>query len=161
MRAHLQAIYEQFGRVKGLGMDRYSTLHASLNPSIDEILEVCDLLRATFNEFVTNVKLAVVDEAVLAYQPSKEAKEKAEAESEPIPTVHIPRKPHPNGLEIFLVTTPVEHGTTQKHLPYIIDILPHLRKGDSAADNVVKKFMKRWTSSAKPHVLGDSAFWLP
>jgi hypothetical protein len=70
----LKDIYQKFGSFRELGMDRYTTLRSAFNPSIDEILEICSLLRTTFVEFVDNVELAVVDESVLAYQPSKKSK---------------------------------------------------------------------------------------
>jgi hypothetical protein len=159
MRTHLKAISDQFGKIKGLSEDRYTSLRSALNPSIKEILEVCSLLRVAFNEFVSHVQLAIVDEAVVAYQPSKTVKDEADATGEPIPVMYVPRKPHPNGLEVFLVTTPVEHETSSsEHLPYIIDILPHLQKGDNAPTDIVQKFMKHWTTEPKPHILGDSAF---
>jgi hypothetical protein len=101
LRKHLKDIYQKFGSIRGLDMDRYTTLRSAFNPSIDEILEICSLLRAMFVEYVDNVELAVVDESVLAYQPSKKAKEMADTNGEPIPVVYIPRKSHPNGLEKF------------------------------------------------------------
>jgi hypothetical protein len=83
----------------------------------------------------------------------------ADTNGEPIPVVYIPRKPHPNGLEIFLVTTPVEDPTSQKEkLPYIIDIVPHLRNGDNVPSDIIRSFMKHWTREPKPHIIGDSLF---
>jgi hypothetical protein len=52
----------------------------------------------------------------MAYQPRKKVKIAAEIQGEPISVVFIPRKPHPNGLEIFLVTTPVKKTTIRKNL---------------------------------------------
>jgi hypothetical protein len=155
----LKDIYQKFGSIRGLGMDRYTTLRSAFNPSIDKILEICSLPRTTFVEFVDNVELAVVDESVLAYQPSKKVKEMADTNGEPIPVVYIPRKPHPNGLEIFLVTTPIEDPTSQKEkLPYIVDIVPYLRNGDNVPSDIIRTFMKHWGRERKPHIIGDSLF---
>jgi hypothetical protein len=98
LRKLLKDIYQKFGSIRGLGMDRYTTLRSAFNPSIDEILAICSLLRTTFVEFVDNVELAVVDESILAYQPSKKVKEMADTNGEPIPVAYIPRKLHPNEL---------------------------------------------------------------
>jgi len=86
----------------------------------------------------------VVDEAVIAYQPSLASKIRAEKTGEPVPVVYIPRKPHPNGLEDFLLCTYVDNPAREQGvLPYIIDIRPHLQVGDSAPANIVQDFMKR------------------
>lgn len=50
-----------------------------------------------------------MDESVLAYQPGKEAKTAADKKGQPIPVVHIPRKPNPNGLMLYQATTMVSH----------------------------------------------------
>lgn len=54
-----------------------------------------------FQDYVEEVNIAVVDEGVLDYQPRSSTKIKASEKETPIPVVHIPRKPHPNGLEVF------------------------------------------------------------
>lgn len=57
------------------------------------------------------------------------------------------------------MTTPVEHPTSsQEYLPYIVDIIPHLKSGDNSPTDVVRAFMKTWAAPTKPHILGDSAF---
>jgi hypothetical protein len=100
-----------------------------------------------------------VDESVIGYQPGSTAKKEAESRGEPIPVVYIPRKPHPNGLEIFLVATSVEHPARQnKGLPFIVDMRPHLTQGDSNPQETFEFFMKRWLHSNKPHWIGDAAF---
>jgi hypothetical protein len=100
----------------------------------------------------------VIDEFVMAYQPRKEVKA-AEVQGQPIPVVFIPRKPHPNGLEIFLATTPADHpSSTQEHLPFTLDIIPHLKYGDNAPTDVFRSFMKNWIADTKPEILADSVF---
>jgi len=95
----------------------------------------------------------------------------AELDGEPIPVVYIQRKPNPNGLEIFPLATYVKHPAKEGSiLPFILDMRPHLRQGDSAPKEVVRQFMRRfnfiihtltlfrWTIASRPHVVADAAF---
>jgi hypothetical protein len=53
----------------------------------------------------------------------------------------------------------VDHpSSTQEHLPFILDIIPHLKYGDNAPTDVVRSFMKNWIADTKPEILADSAF---
>ena len=67
-----------------------------------------------FFSHIDNISVIAIDEAVLAYQPSSQVKEKAKMNGEPIPVVFIPRKPHPNGLEIFLSVTYIDNPIDNK-----------------------------------------------
>ena len=79
------------------------------------------------------------------YQPKHATKQKAEQNGEPIPVVYILRKPHPNGLLEYLLVTYVNHPKKRnKKLPYILDIIPHVKAGDSSPTEAVKEFMKRY-----------------
>jgi hypothetical protein len=156
LKKHFRDISEKYGSVKGMCLDRYLSLRSAFNPSIQEILDICGLLRQVFTSFVSGVQLLVIDEFVMAYQPRKKVKIAAEIQGEPISVVFIPRKPHPNGLEIFLATTPVDHpSSTQEHLPFILDIIPHLKYGDNAPTDIVRSFMKNWIADTKPEILAD------
>ena len=63
---------------------------------------------------------------------------------EPIPVVYIKRKPHPNGLEVFLLSSYINHPTEEGHkYPYIVDCLPHLQVGDVTTGNVFSLFRNR------------------
>ena len=57
----------------------------------------------------------------------------------------MPRKPHPNGLLDYLlccyVPSPVQDGSV---LPFILDIIPHLKMSDWTPHSVVEEFMKRF-----------------
>lgn len=97
-----------------------------------------------------------------------------------IPVVFIPRKPHPNGLLIYLVVTYIinplysskkrqsnpswAHAGKDKKfrnhfLPIIVDIIPHLKASDTNPQAVVKKVMENWKfQGPKPHIITDSAF---
>jgi len=78
---------------------------------------------------------------------------KAKAEPiEPIPVVHIPRKPHPNGLFIWLMGT----KSTNTGLPYILDFERHLTHPQLSGRNALKKFLERWPYEYKPTFVADS-----
>jgi hypothetical protein len=97
LKKHFRDISEKYGSVTEMCLDRYLSLRSAFNPSIQEILDICGLLRQAFIGFVSGVQLVVIDEFVMAYQPRKEVKAATEIKGEPIPVVFIPRKPHPNG----------------------------------------------------------------
>ena len=48
MRKHFKSIKQQYGRVKGLGMDRFEQLTHAFNPSIQQIKEITDILHNQF-----------------------------------------------------------------------------------------------------------------
>jgi hypothetical protein len=57
-------------------------------------------------------------------------KKKREQEGEPIPKMYIPRKPHPNGLLVYLLATYVKNPNSNdedKKLPLIINMLPRVK----------------------------------
>jgi hypothetical protein len=80
----------------------------------------------------------------MTYQPTSKTKKVAASEGEPIPVVYIPRKPHPNGLEAFILSSFFDHPTeANRKMPYIIDCLPHLQVGDVHSGNVFALFRQR------------------
>jgi hypothetical protein len=48
LREHYKSIKLQFGEIRGMGLDRFETLWRALNPSIEEIRQICDILHETF-----------------------------------------------------------------------------------------------------------------
>jgi hypothetical protein len=145
LRSHFSMVRESCGGVKNLGMDRFQALWRAFNPSIDELLQIADILHSVWSSFIENVSLVTVDETLVAYQSSSKKKQQAESLGEPIPVVYIPRKPHPNGLEAFLLAGYVPHPARENAvLPFIIDIYPHLTVGDCPPQDVVRTFMQRW-----------------
>ena len=70
------------------------------------------------------------------------------------------RKPHPNGLLIYLLACAVEHPGRLNGLPFIIDFLPHLVVNDTAPDDTILQFQQRWPfrTIPFPDILGDAAF---
>ncbi len=86
----------------------------------------------------------MVDESIIAYQPGADVKAKAAVKGEPIPVIYIPRKPHPNRLELFIcasfINNPAKVGGV---IPFILNILPHLKVGDVSPVESVRQVMKR------------------
>lgn len=92
-----------------------------------------------------SISVVTIDESVIAYQPKKEAKSNAEKKEEPIPMVYIPRKPHPNGLLIYQLATFVQHATKEnKKMPFIINMLSHLKMNDTNPTHAFKEFIDRF-----------------
>jgi hypothetical protein len=85
-------------------------------------------------------------------------KKKAEEREEPIPVQFIPRKPHPNCLLLYALSCLVKHSFKEKGIPFILDILPHLKAGDTAAHDTLFQFQNRWTLNTRPVFVGDAAF---
>ena len=106
------------------------------------------------------MKQVTGDEGVIAYQPCKAVKNNTKKKGEPIPVVYMPRKPHPNGLLFMLLMTFVKHGG--HHLPYLLDILPHLVAQDCNPPDVIHQFVARYPEvEPPPHLVTDAAFPTP
>jgi len=103
--AHFTEVIAKVGKVRGLGCDRFRALLAAFAPTDTELMQIAANLEACSREQLVSVSIVAIDESVIAYQPSHEAKMQAEKDGAPIPVVYIPRKPHPNGLECFLGCT--------------------------------------------------------
>ena len=130
MCSHFQKIKRTEGAIPKRGCDRFEALRRALCPSNEDILEICSFLEENWMNHVSQVskclsdvdlsysivKLGpvVVDETVVRYQPGHEAKSKANKKGAPIPVVHIPRKPNPNGLLLYQATTMVLHPLYDK-----------------------------------------------
>jgi len=162
LRTHFKQLKEMFGPVKKLGMRRFEQLRSAFNPTIEELKEISSIFKHNIQSLLDDVSLVVVDETVIGYQPRATTKQKAEAKGEPIPVVFIQRKPHPNGLEIFLGVTFLQSLLfPDRRFPLIIDIFPHLQVGDVTPLKAVSELMKGWFSPNKPHIVTDSAFGYP
>jgi hypothetical protein len=69
------------------------------------------------------------------------------------------RKPHPNGLLLYLLACAVDHPSSINGTPFILDFLPHLVVNDTAPDDTVLQFKDRWAPNQSfPDLLGDAAF---
>ena len=70
------------------------------------------------------------------------------------------RKPHPNGLLIYLLACAVEHPGCSNGMPFVLDFLPHVVVNDTAPDDTVLQFKERWLFAhiPFPDLIGDAAF---
>ena len=58
--------------------------------------------------------------------------------------VYILRKPHPNGLLIYLACTWIDHSLyVGSKVPLIIDMIPHLQVQDTSPIDIIRTVMKR------------------
>jgi len=81
----------------------------------------------------------------MEYQPSATVKEAMDLSGEPIPVTFIERKPHPNGLLAYLLSSYVVHPRdSSKKLPFIVDYLPYLQVDDINDGNVLQHIMNRY-----------------
>ena len=86
-------------------------------------------------------------------------KEKARA-GDPIPVQYIPRKPDPNGLLLYLLTTYVKSNGHHQKLPFELDFFPHLTVGDAELTELVASSVERLDFPLNDlHYIGDSAFY--
>ena len=160
IRDHFLSVKSECGGCKGLGADRFTYLLNAIQPSVAELTKTADLLSKAAQSVVEDVHLLTLDETVIGYQPTKAAKERAEERGEPIPVVYIPRKPHPNGLEVMTVATFVYDPTKRKEVPFVVMLHPHLASGDNILGEVVAKVFgeldQKWGSH--PHWVFDAGF---
>jgi hypothetical protein len=93
---------------------------------------------------IEDIHVISIDESMVEYHPSANKKCKLSDSGEPIPVVFIQRKPHPNGLLLYEAVTYVEHpAKNDRVLPFIVDMVPHIRMNDCSPIEVVKKVVAR------------------
>lgn len=77
-----------------------------------------------------HVTLIVIDETIFEYHPSTDVKKKSRIEWG-TKVVHIPRKPHPNGLLTYTAASFIFHPLKpSKVIPFIIGLQQCLVVGD-------------------------------
>ena len=104
--------------------------------------------------------MVTFDEQLTGYHPSKAVKEKAREAGDPIPVQYIPRKPDPNGLLLYLLSTYVDSNGHQEKLPFVLDFFPHLSVGDAELSELVASSVDRLEfPTAGIHYVADSAFF--
>jgi hypothetical protein len=160
-RQHYKYIVHELGnKVKGLGERRFEQLQSSLEPSLTDLVHINEIIREATKSVVESVFVATVDEHLHAYQPTSKRKRDAAQHGEPIPVIHIPRKPHKNGLLDYLLVTYISHPTkSNKVLPFVLDHEPYLRVGGAAPQQAMYNLLDRWPAQLnKPHIIGDAAF---
>jgi hypothetical protein len=142
-----------------MGINRFESIHANMIPTIPDLKYISNKLHELWSDCIEQTKVCTIDEAVIGYQPSSKTKDKACEEGAPIPTVYMPRKPHPNGLLSHLLCCSIPNPiVANETIPFVLDIIPHLEMHDYSAKEVVEAFMDRWLLEAKPHLVGDAAY---
>lgn len=122
---------------------------------------------------IREINTILIDEHINEYQPSSHIKDNADRDGEPVPAVFIPRKPHPNGLLIYVATSYIiSPVSTNTKIPYMVDFCPHFQVRDINATLAIQKFIERYVYNKvninilyfshhlinKPHIIADSAF---
>jgi hypothetical protein len=157
LRNHFKFVKSTYGKIKALGIIRFEQLRNNIIVTLSELLELTNILVSSIKRYnifsyinyyslLESVHLAVIDEGLIAYNPSIEVMKKREQEGEPIPKVYIPRKPHPNGLLAYILATYVKNPNSNeedKKLPLIIDLLPRV-KCDLSPFDAFTKFIDRY-----------------
>jgi len=134
-----------------IGINRYSAIHSSFEFTIEQLQDIFNQIRSSFQKYWDPGSIMIIDESLYAYKPKNTTIAKIE-NTEPIPVVYIPRKPHPNGLLNFLFAT----KSSNTGLPYVIDFQPHLTHPQLTPSEIVRLFVARWTYSHSPIIVGDS-----
>ena len=101
-----------------------------------------------------------IDECVIGYKPRKEIIKKCKNQFDEIPLVYIPRKPHPNGLLIYLSSTEIFIPCKKNKVPFVLNIFPNLNNGFNISPStyilkIINDFPK---DMKKPVLICDAAF---
>jgi hypothetical protein len=160
IRQHLNQLSEKTGKKERIGQRRFLQIRNSINPTIEQFRELLEIRNKAAISTISRVSVVVcVMNIINAYQPLDTTKAKADQVGVPISVIYMPRKPHPNGLFLYLLATYVKCPIDQsRKLPVILDYEAHLRVGDTSPQEVVLKFLRRWKLASQPHVIADDAF---
>lgn len=139
---------------KSMGKNRYCAIANALIPSTEEFEELFLLLNTNFSTNWQVGQHVVFDETVFAYQPSKTVKAKQKELKDEIPTVYIPRKPHPNGLMVYNVAT----VSDRTGLPYILAMYPFFKFPQLSPREALITAAKQWRYVTPGHFIVDAAF---
>ena len=89
--------------------------------------------------------MITVDESLIAYQPRRTTKKKAENAGESIPVMFIKRKPHKNGLLLYNAATFIQHPVKlNSKLSFILDMVCHLTPNDVSPKSSIETIMNRY-----------------
>jgi len=159
LRPSISENYRKLKKLRGkdvMCQKRFTAIITCLCPNENEFRELVDLLNNQFNKLVCPGTKTAFDETVYAYHVSKEIKQRAEQDQDPIPVVFIPRKPHPNGLMSYKLSTILPGGK-----PYTLVLIPHYSipqiSPTCALNEAITQF-KKFHPNNVLHVIADSAF---
>ena len=139
-----------------MGFKRFTAILTNMCPNENEFKELCNILNVQFNKFVIPGTHLAFDETVYAYCVSKIVKDRAAKLFDPIPVVFIPRKPHPNGLLSYKMSTILPGGK-----PFTLVLVPHYSIPQISPTEALNKaidFFKSCHPNNVVHVVADSAF---
>jgi Transposase IS4 len=131
------------GFLPPIGLQRYHKINAYAHMDLEYLAQI---LRENFKSALVFGDEFSCDEMVFEFQ----GKHKSQF-FRPPPTVHIPRKPHPNGLLCYSLCTYLQHT----HLPYVVDIEPRLHDRSGGAKKAFELFIHRNTIG---HLVADADF---
>ena len=98
-----------------------------------------------FARLLEEIKHAVIDESILAYEPCSSTKDNHEVLGDTIPVTYIPRKPHPNGLLLYgMVTTVKSSIPHQSDIPFCVGFVPYISGRDVCPTKMYKTFSDRY-----------------
>ena len=93
LKEHSSKVKQEFGGVKGIGVDRFSYLHNALTPSANDLKEVFKLLSDSFQRVLNEVHILTLDETVIGFQPSKRGKEERSSKGSNLSGLHPSKTP--------------------------------------------------------------------
>lgn len=139
---------------------RFRVINNSFSPSDTEIIDICKILSKNNYELLSKIDIVTIDESIISYKPSSKTKKRKKNGFDEIPVYYIPRKPHSNGLLLYLSATSIESKTHLKKNPFILNFFPKLNTKNSITTKIVlKKFMKYYPPSFnKCTLVCDAAF---
>jgi len=155
---HSNCIASTYGAAS-MGHDRWQRISKALRPISTELQDIAKIIELNGCMRIGEANVITVDESVIGYRPSRNVRDRADLSGNPIPLVYIKRKPHPNGLEIFLGCTYITSPFNRKGIPFVVLLELHLVVAGQSCDDVVRSMMARWDPKrGRVHWVVDAAF---
>ena len=139
---------------------RFQKINNSFILDNESINYLCELLIQQNYSLLSSIDILTVDECLIGYKPSNQTKEKYKKNFDEIPLVYIPRKPHPNGLLIYLSSTEVFFSYRKNKISFVLDIFPNLNSGFGLTPYTsILKILQNYPENLdKPVFICDAAF---
>ena len=155
---HFQSVCEKNDII--FSFKRFQTINNNFDLENESISTVCSLLSKQSYNLISSLDILTVDECLIGYKPRFETKEKYKKIFDEIPLVYIPRKPHPNGLLIYLSSTGVMVPGKKNKVPFILNLFPNLNIGFgmTPSSSVLKLLLDFPENLKKPIIVCDVAF---
>ena len=139
---------------------RFQAINSNFILSNESLNHLCYLIGLQNYKLVSSLDILTVDECVIGYKPRSETKEYFKNNYDEIPLVYIPRKPHPNGLLIYLTSTEIFIPGRKNKIPFVLDLFPHLNNGFNMtpSSSLLKIILNFPENIKKPIIVCDAAF---